>query len=208
MKTINKQETKELIESSRLKKRDDLKHAQWDSASYYQLETGQILIDVPGVKHSHLLDDEDEYFEKFGHLKKSKPKFILNGFPDSQVGYLQLVTQCQKKLAKILNTDELEFSFAGLKKLDGILKDLKISLQFYNETLFNWIVPFVTETIIKECNGRLVMNFNLKANVIEPCIILPDAREINVFIDLSEEANEDFTTFSIYSTSQLRLQSF
>lgn len=196
----------EIFKSLNPKRRDDLKISDFDSSEYYQLEDGKILIDLKdGAPHSLLMDSEQEFVNFLRKVSASaKGSYILAGFPNNSAEFLSLAETASSKLEAILNIKNLNYSFSSLRLIDKAIKK-SITYEEYFDNVFYWLVPYVCKCIIAEKNAQWKFIFNEDEDTIEPFLRLPGGSEINVFIDLNEEAMEDFQNFSVYGTAQLRL---
>ncbi len=158
-----------------------------------------------GATHSLLMDSEQEFVDFLRKVNLSvKGSYILAGFPNNSAEFLTLAEAASSKLENILNIKNLNYSFSTLRLIDKAIKK-SITYEEYFDKLFYWLVPYVCKCIIAEKNAEWKFIYNEDEDTIEPFLRLSDGSEINVFIDLYEEAMEDFKTFSVYGTAQLRL---
>jgi len=105
------------------------------------------------------------------------------------------------------STDPFVLAIANSLQRQDVKGDIELQLS-QHAGLAKWdnaIVAAGTIAIIAEKNAEWKFIYNEDEDTIEPFLRLPDGSEISVFIDLSEEAMEDFQTFSVYATAQLRL---
>jgi hypothetical protein len=209
IKRISKAETVELLKSGDPIRRMDLMVSSTDSTEYYLLGDGRLLLDFKsGAEHSTLFGSEKEYrdFMQADHGPKSG--HLLAGFPDNEEDFLKLVDTSKERLQEMFGTAELDYDFESLKTLDKEMKRKPVSYEQYFNLLYPLLVPFVSQAIIQEMRGKWLFIYNEKERVVEPYISLPNQRDINVFVDLYEEAMEDYEGFSVYETVLISLKGF
>lgn len=206
-KRISKDLTKSLL-SGQIQKRDDLKLSDYDSTEYFLLSNGQLLLDFKDADYSALFDSIHEYSDFINTAAQKGRSHILEGFPNTEDDFISSIQTSKESLQIILGISNLDFSFMSLERIDEALQRLKFTYHQYLSEIFILLVPYVSQTVIKEKNGKWKFKLDKPSNVIEPHILLPDGRLINVFIDLYEEAMEHYDDFSVYSTAYLRLDTF
>lgn len=202
---ISKQETKKVLTSLLHVKRNDLRLSSTDTTDYYLLEDGRLLVHFQNADFSTFFGSEKEFKRYMGEDDSSGRHYILEGFPSTQDKFIQSVKEAGKRLEDILRINELNFSFDSLKRIDEAIPVRQMSYDFYFRNLYSLLVPYVSNTIIVEKKANWYFFYNEEENVAEPFIDLPNGKRINVFIDLYEEALEDFEHFSVYSIALLRL---
>lgn len=199
----------ELLKSGHPVRRQDLMVNSTDSTDYYLLDDGRLLLDFKsGAEHSALFDSEKEYSDFMEADQGPKSGYLLAGFPENEVDFLKLVETSKERLQEIFGIAELDYDFKSLKIIDEEMKRKGIPYEQYFNLLYPLLVPFVSQSIIQETKGKWLFIYNKKEKVIEPYISLPNRRDINVFVDLCEEAMEDYEGFSVYETALIRLQGF
>lgn len=202
---VSKAETGLLLSLPAIIKRPDLKIYEWDSTEYYILNDGRLLLDFKDADYSLIFKTEKDYMALFKKSNSHEENYILKGFPSRPVQFINSITKSKLQIEKLLLIKNLNFSFQSLKKIDNAIVQNALSQNFYFKRIFRNLVPYVTHTIVKEQNAELIFMYNSKENVSEPHLRLVNGRIINVFIDLYEDALENFDDFSIYSTSRMRL---
>ena len=204
VKRISKEETLLILRSIKHSKRNDLRCSSSDSTDYYLLDDGRLLLDFKNADFSTFFENEAEYKKYMGEAS-NEGHYILEGFPSDTNEFINSIEKSMKQLEKFLQITQLDFSFNSLKEIDRTILKNAISYEFYFDHLFKFLVVYVSNTIIIEMKAKWHFLYNEKENVMEPFLKLPNGKNINVFIDLYEEALEHFDDFSVYYTALLRL---
>jgi hypothetical protein len=201
---ISKKQTKDLLATGGGTRRDDLRVSAYDTSGYYALSDGQILVDLSDARHSVVFGSEDEYQAFLGTVNKP-PSHILHGFPSTVAGFQKLAAGSREDISQTLHVEGLDDSFPSLQRIDAAMKKHRVSYMTYREKLFKPLVAYVSQVIIMEKKGAWDLRTNVQFNIVEPYILLPAGRAIQVFTDLAEFAEEDYKNFTVYGTAQLRL---
>lgn len=202
---LNKKQGYELLSKGNPELRNDLRWP-YSMSNLFLFGDGSLLIEAESENYYVLYETVDAYLNVIkpkGNLGRSH---ILSGFPPTEKKFLLLIEEGKKSLEKELNIF-LDYSMASLQIIDNALYNKHVTYYQYNQVFFKLIVPYVYQTIVKSFNAEMFFVFNNEYQIAEPFLRLNNGREINIFVDLWEEAHENFSSFSVYSTSLLRIKS-
>jgi hypothetical protein len=203
MKRISREEATLLLKNGHTL-RDDLRPYSFDSTKYYLLTSGQIIADMKELKDNIIFDSLDEYQAFRKKTSSNNPSHYLEGFPNSEQGFLSFSDSNKEKLEDALSLS-LDRTYNSLKEIDKRFNSLNINLEEYLASYFHLIVTYVYQVLAHEENAKLFFKMNKEFNIVEPYLQLSNGRQIQVFLDLYEDAEEDFQNFSVYETSRIRL---
>lgn len=205
MSRLSKNAVAELIKSKPLL-RDDLKLSDTDSGVYYQLSDGRILIFFRDSEQGVLFESEEQFKKAVKSILSQKSGHVLEGVFVDESDFYKSVVQAPSRLGVILAIPvlELDRSYSSLKKIDRQIGKESITFDFYIKNIYKYLFCYVGEVIVKNNHGK--WEFVLDGDILEPHVVLANGRSINIFIDLFDEAQEDWENFSVYDTAQLRLE--
>ncbi|MBS1603291.1 MAG: hypothetical protein JST42_11525 [Bacteroidetes bacterium] len=188
--------------------RYDLRLDAFDSTTYRLLDTGQLLYyrsEGPGF----LMPSLNAFLQARQEMPTDEPRHILAGLTPSRDSFMSIIPHAASRIASTLGIprEKLDSSFASLHLIDNAIHAQPIGLKMFENELFVPLIAYLGQCIIHEKGGRWNLQHDNTAKVWEPFVILPTGKAVNLFIDLYEDAQEDFKNFSIFTISQLRLES-
>jgi len=204
MRKISKKQTNIELREHHGRLRNDLRLSPTDTTDYYVLANGNLILDFKDAPHSLLCNTEQEYHDFMTNVSQ-QGGYILGRFPGNEAGFMELVPRSKRKLEEMLDVALDGYSFDDLKRIDAALRKKKIGLDEYLKVYYPLLVPYVSQCVIEEKSAAWKFVINPEEHTAEPLIVLNDGREVHVFIDLYDEALENFKGFSVYETARLRV---
>jgi hypothetical protein len=205
---FTKEDFDRMLADGNYTERPDLKYGPTDMFTYYQLSDGRILlIGQYEFGDGNIFPSEQALKDLYKTVLAEKPHHILQGMITEEEAYPEYVNMYKVILARELKIEKqwLDFTFASLNLIDTQIKVLQLTLDAYLNKIAEPLIAYMGETIRKERGGNWVMKYDDEYAQWEPYIELKTGKLVNIFIDLIEDASEDFANFTVYGTSQLRL---
>jgi hypothetical protein len=208
MKRLTREQIEELLTRHHFEERPDLRLDAYDSTTYRLLDNGELLY-YRSEGAGTLMPSLQHFLQARKGMPDTEPQHILAGIIPNREAFMAMLPVSASRLASVLQlpVSELDTRFASLHRIDTAIRSQHISLADYETKLFPWLIAYLGQCILQEKGGHWQLYFDESAGVWEPFIILPTGKAVNLFIDLYEDAHEDFAHFSVFAISQLRLES-
>lgn len=208
---MKKSEIDRLLAKQDYEIRNDLRRDLFDNGTYYLFPDGGLLwlqYYDQGIAHYYASIEQMQQMRKEAELiGKQPPKHLLSGLILEGADFPKATQRYTSELAKLLDIslEQLNGTFESLKLVDTAIKTQRIGFKRYIKSVYPLVLAYCGEVIIHHTGGKWKMEHNALANVWEPRIEFPDGRVVPFFVELFEDAQEDYKNYSIYETAQQRL---
>jgi hypothetical protein len=208
MKRLTREQIEDLLTRHHFEERPDLRSDAYDSTTYRLLDNGQLLY-YRSEGAGTLMPSLQHFLQARKGMPVGEPRHILAGITPDREAFMAMIPGSASQIASALHLPlpALDASFASLHRIDAAIRSQHFSRADYEQKLFPWLIAYLGTVILHEKGGRWELHFDETANAWEPFIILPTGKTVNLFIDLYENAQEDYQNLSVFTISQLRLES-